>query len=295
MVKSCCAVGCAKRAVKGSGVSFYRFPADVSRRNSWVAAINRKNCQPSEHSWLCSSHFISGLKSDDPLSPDYVPSLFEHVASPAKRKRKNELEAYRRRKRVCLARRETALREEAAASLLQLCTRVDSEDATTSSLCSNNGEESAQRINDDEEAITSSLCTMDDGSTHNSSLCTNDLALCTRDVGTETDVSFQQLEMECCALRKENQQLHNVMEMSMISLESDTKKMKFYTGIESFGALKAIFNLIQPSIKDHPLSHLSKFSKFVMVIMKLRLNLSNEDLGCRFGVSQPTVSKYWAK
>ena len=64
---------------------FYRFPADVSRRNSWVAAINHKNWQPSEYSWLFSSHFISGLKSNDPLSPDYVPSLFEHVASPAKR------------------------------------------------------------------------------------------------------------------------------------------------------------------------------------------------------------------
>ena len=31
---------------------FYRFPADVSRRNSWVAAINYKNWQPSEYSWL---------------------------------------------------------------------------------------------------------------------------------------------------------------------------------------------------------------------------------------------------
>ena len=292
MVKSCCAVGCTKRSVKGCGVSFYRFPADVSRRNSWITAINRKNWQPSEYSWLCSSHFISGSKSDDPLSPDYIPSQFEHVASPAKRKRKNELEAYKRRKRVRLSRREAALREEAAVSLLQLCTRVDSEDATTSSMRTNNGEEATQHI-DDDEAISSSLCT-NEVSTHSSSLCTS-ATLSTSDVGTETDVSFQQFEMECCALRKENQELRDIVEMSMNSFESDNKKMKFYTGIESFGALKAIFNLIQPSIKDHPLSHLSKFSQFVMVIMKLRLNLSNEDLGYRFGVSQSTVSKYWTK
>ena len=87
MVKSCCAVGCTKRSVKGCGVSFYRFPVDMDRRSRWIAAINRKNWQPSEYSWLCSSHFISGSKSDDPLSPDYIPSQFAHVASPAKRKR----------------------------------------------------------------------------------------------------------------------------------------------------------------------------------------------------------------
>ncbi len=42
MVKSCCAVGCVKRAVKGCGVSFYRFLADLDRRASWVAAIRSK-------------------------------------------------------------------------------------------------------------------------------------------------------------------------------------------------------------------------------------------------------------
>ena len=31
---------CAKRAVKGCGVSFYRFPTDLYRRSRWIAAIN---------------------------------------------------------------------------------------------------------------------------------------------------------------------------------------------------------------------------------------------------------------
>ena len=43
MVKSCCVIGCIKRATNGSGVSFYRFPVDVDRRNNWIAAVNRKN------------------------------------------------------------------------------------------------------------------------------------------------------------------------------------------------------------------------------------------------------------
>ena len=113
-------------------------------------------------------------------------------------------------------------------------------------------------------------------------------------------MSSQQLEVECRALREENQVLQRAVEsfqMSMDSFESepDNKKLKFYTGLESIAALRAIFNLIAPSIKDHHLSHLSKFSQLLMVMMKLRLNLSDEDLGYRFGVSQSTVSKYWAK
>ena len=98
MVKNCCAVGCTNRWMRGCGVSFYRFPADLERRARWVAAVNRKNWQPTDHSWLCSCHFISGAKSDDPMSPDSVPSVFPHTASPQKRKRVNTMKSYERRK-----------------------------------------------------------------------------------------------------------------------------------------------------------------------------------------------------
>lgn len=84
MGKSCCAAGCTNRYSKGSGVHFYRFPQDSERRTLWVAALGRKDWVPSEYSWLCSSHFASGTKSNNPRSPDYVPSIF---ACSVKRKR----------------------------------------------------------------------------------------------------------------------------------------------------------------------------------------------------------------
>ena len=105
---------------EGMWSKFLPFSCDLERRARWVAAVNRKNWQPTDHSWLCSCHFISGAKSDDPLSPDSVPSVFPHTASLQKRKRVNAMKSYERRKqrkRVCAARRETALREE---ELLQL-------------------------------------------------------------------------------------------------------------------------------------------------------------------------------
>ena len=97
MVKSCCAFGCTNRYYKGTKLSFYRFPADRERRSKWVAALKREDWQPSEQSWVCSAHFVSGKKSDDPLSPDYIPSVFSFVKTPEKRKAKRAVERYEQR------------------------------------------------------------------------------------------------------------------------------------------------------------------------------------------------------
>ncbi len=76
MVKTCCTVGCSLKYSKESELSFYRFPADQEKRCKWIAAVKRKDWEPNEYTWLCSAHFISGKKSNDPLSPDYIPSVF---------------------------------------------------------------------------------------------------------------------------------------------------------------------------------------------------------------------------
>ena len=86
------------KSSKGCGLRFYRFPSDVDRRSKWLVAMKRENWKPNEHSWVCSAHFVSGNKSDDPLSPDYVPNIFSYVSSPDKRRSKRELERYEQRK-----------------------------------------------------------------------------------------------------------------------------------------------------------------------------------------------------
>ncbi|KAM9823363.1 uncharacterized protein ACBT44_008150 isoform 1-T1 [Syngnathus typhle] len=94
MVKSCCAIGCAYRFQKGDTKKLYRFPADLTRKDSWVAAVRRvehgrnssKLWKPTIHSYICSDHFVGGAKSDDPLHPAYVPTLFTFTSSEKKRK-----------------------------------------------------------------------------------------------------------------------------------------------------------------------------------------------------------------
>ena len=62
---------------------------------------------------VCSAHFVSGKKSNDKLSPDYVPSIFHHVSSPLKRRKQVDLHAYHRRKQANRARVESAMRQKA--------------------------------------------------------------------------------------------------------------------------------------------------------------------------------------
>ena len=96
-------------------------------RAQWVAAMSREKWEPTEHSWLCSAHFVSGSKSNDRLSPDYVPSVFSHTKSPRKRKAERALHAYTRRKEARSRRLEASSREVASQALILLAT----EDAAT--------------------------------------------------------------------------------------------------------------------------------------------------------------------
>ena len=94
MPKQCCAVNCSNIFVKGSEVQFYRFPADPEGKVS--GAVNRKDWYPTEYTWICSEHFVSGTKSNNPLAPNYVPSLFKHVRSLEKHRLETQMDRFKR-------------------------------------------------------------------------------------------------------------------------------------------------------------------------------------------------------
>ena len=81
--KYCSAVKCNNSANRDGprGIKFYRFPNDTIRRKRWTTLVNRT--QPNGSPWypgpdsrLCSEHFVSSKKSDNPDDPDYEPSVF---------------------------------------------------------------------------------------------------------------------------------------------------------------------------------------------------------------------------
>jgi len=78
MVKNCCTVGFTRVYKKGSGISFYRFPTNTGQKRRWIAAIRRENWIQTKYSWVCSQYFVTGKKINNPLAPNYIPSVFEH-------------------------------------------------------------------------------------------------------------------------------------------------------------------------------------------------------------------------
>ena len=63
---------------------------------------------------------MSGEKSNNPLSPDYVPSLFTHTTSPVKRKLAGNAARFERDQKCKKRRLENESRFSAAHSLLEL-------------------------------------------------------------------------------------------------------------------------------------------------------------------------------
>ena len=104
MVVSCCAVNCSTRYLKGSGVSFFRFPANDQQRRAWINAVSREKWSPSIHDRLCEKHFVGKKPSNDPMHVDYFPTIFSDVKgvrfTPVKRggERLKRLEQRKRRR-----------------------------------------------------------------------------------------------------------------------------------------------------------------------------------------------------
>ena len=114
--------------------------------------------------------------------------------------------------------------------------------------------------------------------------------------GTQTDLTA----LDIAALEADYQQrvregCSQVCTKKGFADQEDFKKdenlLRFYTGLNSFTVLMAVFNLVAPVIPEYPLSKLSKFQSFTLTLMKLRLNAANFDLAFRFGVSATTVGR----
>ena len=44
---------------------FYRFPTNPEKRSKWIAAVKRDHRIPNDNTWICSTHFVTGKRSDN--------------------------------------------------------------------------------------------------------------------------------------------------------------------------------------------------------------------------------------
>ena len=104
---------------------------------------------------------------------------------------------------------------------------------------------------------------------------------------------MHELNIEISELKKENDALKSQQVPRQVVPLTDDSTVKYYTALPSASVLNAIFNLAVVGIKRDDRFVLPLFDQFALTLMKLRLNLGEEDLAHRFHISQSSVSKYF--
>ncbi|XP_065153661.1 uncharacterized protein [Paramisgurnus dabryanus] len=259
---TCCVVGCENRT--SSGVNFFRIPAgshpfQKNRRNLWLRAIKRADWDNAKvkEARVCSAHFISGEASLDSSSPDFVPSLFVYKKQTQIPQAKME-RYHRKMKRDEYPKMQPA---PSTAEMEQDCP-ID-------------------HCNDEEEAEVNHPVSREEYDD-----------LCVRHRQLQED--YINLQQDCFKLRRENEGLSEELQNSKFSyrnVKSNTGQLLFFTGLTSVifeWLLKKLSGSIEVSHQALPLE-----DQLLMVLMKLRMGLSNTDLAYRFHVTPSTVSNIY--
>ncbi|XP_029558546.1 uncharacterized protein LOC115155760 isoform X1 [Salmo trutta] len=275
MVHTCVVAGCRNRRIPGTSLSFYRFPRDPDRKQRWIAAVNREGWLPNDGSRLCSTHFISGKQVKNPRSPDYVPSVFTSAPLSPESEIKEETAAFeisdKQEAQVEAANALLFLQGQGRSVVDQRPSQEDHDVAqsASSSSTSDNGEES--------EPVSSD--SKDRGGKP----------------GKRSAAEPDNYEDVLKILKKENRALQesvDKMSLSETSFRNDPEKVRFYTGLPNYFVFETVMWLLAPHMNGTKnMVKLSKFQQLLLTLMRLRLDLKNQDLAYRFGVKVGTVTR----
>ena len=96
-----------------------------------------------------------------------------------------------------------------------------------------------------------------------------------------------QLEESNRSLFTELSEVKNKLLTSDLSHE----KTQFYTGIPTFSMFLRFFTVITPPVFSTSTNALCQFQEYLLVLLRLRLNVPLQDLAYRFKVSVSTASR----
>ncbi|XP_068713323.1 uncharacterized protein [Montipora foliosa] len=298
----CIIVDCSSNSRKDTAIGFFRIPSIVDkqgeeaeelsreRRERWILAISRddiqwKNVLKNER--VFGRHFESGKPAAawDRFNNNWVPTL--NLGKTKYRKVNHEaVEARAARSKERRKRSLERLEYEAAFKRQQL---------DASGLALENidfGEDPSTEQNVGEENQASNLCSScDHGDSMSCSVSQTDScrvhSVQTENEDCQTTSSMSQTEefeymFSGSGYRPPTQDYFNTDE-----------KVRFYTGLPSTEILLTVLDHVSTSITRRSQT-ISKFQEFIMVLMKLRLNIPFQELAYRFQVSLPTVSRLFS-
>ncbi len=293
----CLIVGCGNKTGKEQRSAkekrFFRVPRVIThqgeyteemtavRRRKWISAISRDDLTDSilATDRVCSKHFVSGqaAKDWDRYNVDWVPTfclghskqqLIDPEVSVARAQRATE----RRKRRTEIIELEVnakAQKNDEPGRTVEIITFTEN--------VLNRHEQKT------EDQVPTAMETMGE---HDDLQTTADKETQTVTERTETQATATQTE-EFDYLFKETV----TQPFTESYFENNEDRVRFYTGLPGFDVLKVAFGFVSPYITRRSKT-LSLFQEFIMVLMKLRLNvIPLQDLAFRFGVSVSTVSR----
>ena len=259
-----------KKRSKVEKVRFFRVPRVIVNqgentgeltsegRRMWISAISREDLTDDilERVRVCSQHFVSGeaAKDWDWFNVDWVPTLHlvhskQHVKDPEEAAALAQRAANRRKRRAEISEKEVEEKGK----------RVDATGETADEIFYEaEPEAEALSVDDKDPETKEELYGSHDQKTMNAETQT-----------TEFEYIFKQAVLQ--PFTEEYFADHD-------------DRVRFYTGLPGFDVLKATFSFISPFVTGRSKS-LSLFQEFIMVVMKLSLNVPLQDLSYGFGVS----------
>uniref|UniRef100_A0A1A8FMA8 Cyclin-dependent kinase 2 associated protein 2 n=1 Tax=Nothobranchius korthausae TaxID=1143690 RepID=A0A1A8FMA8_9TELE len=257
-MSGCCVYGCQNRFSSSSGLKLYRIPkgAHPFQQNLWLQAIKRVDENWTENTIrnarVCSAHFISGEVSLDSSSPDFVPSVFTYTKQSLNPHAK--MDRYQRKRR----------RDETS--------------------CMPSNQLDTSEITDHQPSLAHHAAKEDlpvprreyDG------LQQRYAGFHKKHVNLQQE--FKKLKAENCKLKEE---LKNSA-FSYANIRCNRGALFFFTGLTTL-----VFDWLLTKTTDSVeiiCQKLTAQDHLLVVLMKLRLGLSNTDLAYRFNVSKTTVS-----
>ena len=120
----------------------------------------------------------------------------------------------------------------------------------------------------------------------------------------QLESSCQELKVKCERLEKDNRchvKERKIMEerlqetlLDEESFRENDDKVLFYTGLTNWRILFVVFTFVQSHIAASRHTSLSPFQQLLLTLMRLRLSLSVQDLGYRFGIHKSTVCRIFS-
>ena len=287
-------------------MKFYRFPRDEARRNAWAAAVKRKDWKPNDSSWICSEHFLGGEKSNNPFSPAYIPTVFEHKSGALKAADERKLTRFH--KLVATKRKIAEAVERKKCEEKDIAARL-TEDKVRMQVAEITGEILEEAIAEMQsvlaaEVLNECACEVEEADTQSEGDEVRGepsvaMLPCEDEAEGAQELSVLRAEISC--LLRQNAALNSkltALEKKMISYDSlkdDDNKIRFYTGLPSIVILKGLFDFISPYVSNSSRTAMPMIDQFIMVLVRLRLNLEVQHLAHHYGIHSSNVSRAFRK